>query len=485
MLAARLTSRAARLLDTSVPQDLIFRLPTFEAWAQAALTPSVGSADSATPSQIDADRLGARRGPVSMQQEELLEVEAMLGPSPVNNAVVVVELSHNVEESALRQAFAAVIQRHPMLMASFDVAGEDTVMTDANVGIAADGTWFETSDGHSTERIRKQVARTALAPFDLASGPLVRVQLIRRADAPDLLALHAHHAVMDGVSAQLVLDEVDRAVGSGAFAPPPEATYVDYALWQRENLDKSIADAAGHWRSVVRRLAAAGVGIDDDPSAGPAPLGRVHCEIPAGTLDAARVGFPELGVTDFVLLSAAVARTIGRIAARDMVGIGILCENRSQPEFEAVVGPFATSSLLPVEIPAAGPGADLQLVRTLVEGIDAARRWAGLPLPIAVRDAAAEAGIDSADELVDVVVSIDYSERHPGAGALGLRRLFDIERPVVGIALSRPPSVLAVVDPDGSMRIAIDHRATPHATELAEALADGISRELVALASTR
>ncbi|MDQ1102848.1 condensation domain-containing protein [Nocardioides zeae] len=488
MLAARLGMRATRAIGAEVPPDLVFDSPTFGAWVEAVLRYREALADDETP--IVAGHkpapapAAARLGPVSLQQEELLSVDRALGPSPINNAVAAVEITKDVDEAVLRVAIDAVVARHPALVAVFDdglkqmrLPGEQAVDGDQRT------IPVEVCALSDVDRVRARVARGALTPFDLGSGPLLRVQWVQRTDDPDILALHAHHAVFDGVSAEIVLDELDRAAAGEALPPEEHATYVDYAVWQGEHQRAVGAEARVYWRDVVRRLIRSGAGLDTDDSAHTvSPVARLHRQLPAEVLHAGRSRFAQFAVTDFALVAGATARAVGRATGRDLVGLGVHFDNRDVAGFERVVGAFATSSVLALGWDVSGPDSDLQLLRSVVEGVAASRRFAHLPLPVAVAPAADEAGVDSVDALVDAIVTVEQGEASIGVGSLGMRRLFDTERPVAGAALSRPPTVMAVVSPSGAVDVVVDHRAAPAAASFADRLADGVVNELYVLA---
>src|SRR6185295_18211622 len=67
----------------------------------------------------------------------------------------------------------------------------------------------------------------ALAPFDLARGPLARFSLLRRAAEDHVLLLTLHHVVADGWSMGVLLRELAEHYAAGAAArslrlvPPP------------------------------------------------------------------------------------------------------------------------------------------------------------------------------------------------------------------------------------------------------------------------
>ena len=80
-------------------------------------------------------------------------------------------------------------------------------------------------------RVEQEVAR----PFDLAQGPLLR---LRQGRDEHVLVLVMHHIVSDGVSMQVMVDELVALYdafdqGQAPRLAPLPIQYADYAAWQR------------------------------------------------------------------------------------------------------------------------------------------------------------------------------------------------------------------------------------------------------------
>src|SRR6185437_2565624 len=110
--------------------------------------------------------------------------------------------------------------------------------------------------------LRELIGTEALRPFDLATGPLMRVSLIRLGtpcrqtpavrspdDRPETAVRHVllavfHHVIFDGWSANVFLRELAalyRQCASGEGEPSGldqlPVQFADYALWERARLD--------------------------------------------------------------------------------------------------------------------------------------------------------------------------------------------------------------------------------------------------------
>src|SRR5262249_34401345 len=89
----------------------------------------------------------------------------------------------------------------------------------------------------------------ATEPFNLITGPLLHVTLVRPADrARAVVLVSVHHIVADGWSMELLLRELE-ALYRGQTLPPLLLQYADFAVWQRAELNGDrLAALEAHWR---------------------------------------------------------------------------------------------------------------------------------------------------------------------------------------------------------------------------------------------
>src|SRR6266699_2980714 len=101
---------------------------------------------------------------------------------------------------------------------------------------------------------RPLLAADAVAPFDLAAGPVIRACLVRLAADEHMLVLSVHHAVFDEWSEGIFKRELTalyQAARSGESdrLPPLGVQYADFAVWQRGWLTAEVLDGQlAYWR---------------------------------------------------------------------------------------------------------------------------------------------------------------------------------------------------------------------------------------------
>ncbi|MEM9493400.1 MAG: condensation domain-containing protein, partial [Myxococcota bacterium] len=89
-------------------------------------------------------------------------------------------------------------------------------------------------------------------PFDLRSGPLWRVQLVRVAARHHILYLNAHHIICDGWSMGVLARDL-----ADLYSERPLSAlsiqYTDFARWQRRrDSDEAAAELVAYWRDHLR-----------------------------------------------------------------------------------------------------------------------------------------------------------------------------------------------------------------------------------------
>src|SRR5581483_4466356 len=96
-----------------------------------------------------------------------------------------------VDRPALRRALDAVVSRHPALRTTFTVRDGEPVQVVRPHGYAV----LRERDVPA-ESVADALVAAAREPFDLARGPLLRLDLVRHPDG-EILLLAMHHIISD------------------------------------------------------------------------------------------------------------------------------------------------------------------------------------------------------------------------------------------------------------------------------------------------
>ncbi|WP_262880283.1 non-ribosomal peptide synthetase, partial [Pseudomonas paralcaligenes] len=276
------------------------------------------------------------------------------------NLPMAVRLNGELDGEALQCAFDALVARHETLRSLFseqDGHVRQRVLEPFAVAIATDDlTALESSERE--EQVCKRVDAEALAPFDLARGPLLRVQLLKLEEQEHVLLLTLHHIVADGWSYNVLIDEFIRlydAACSGAEADlqPLPIQYRDYALWQRNWLEAGEQDRQlDYWRSKLGDdHAPLELPIDHPRPLSPSYRGaRYEFQVAPALADRLRGLAREQGATLFMVLLSAFKLLLQRYSGQTSIRVGVPVANRNRTEVEGLIGCFINTQVLHTEI---------------------------------------------------------------------------------------------------------------------------------------
>jgi nonribosomal peptide synthetase DhbF len=172
-------------------------------------------------------------------------------------------------------------------------------------------------------------------PFDLTTGPLLKVRVIDTRDG-QILTVTVHHLVFDGASVALFMSEVRRYyAGEDSAAAPSQ--YREF-MQAREQADQAGADQAGLGRRAQQLLGAP----SRLPLPAPAraePHGRVPLKLPDDVLQQIRPLQERHGMSWFMVAAAALAAVLHRRTESDDLTLGFGADIRPGREFATVMGP--------------------------------------------------------------------------------------------------------------------------------------------------
>ncbi|CAO3408743.1 amino acid adenylation domain-containing protein [Azospirillum largimobile] len=261
-----------------------------------------------------------------------------------------------LDPALLEAAFAHLTDRHEALRTSFaERDGQPVqVIHPRQAPVPATIDLSALAPAERETRARDLARDEALAPFDLGTGPLLRLTLIRLAAEDHLLLVTLHHIVADGWSVERFLAEFARCydalrAGRQPALPALPIQYADYAQWQRDWLEAGERDRQlAYWRD---RL-----GTDHPvlalPLDRPRPAvlgahgGTVTFRLGAQRSRELKTLAQARGVTPFVLLLAAFKLLLMRHSGETDLRVGVPFANRNRVETEGVVGFFVNTLVL-------------------------------------------------------------------------------------------------------------------------------------------
>ncbi|MEV6869097.1 condensation domain-containing protein, partial [Streptosporangium subroseum] len=352
LLATQVVSRVRAAFDVEVPLGALFDHPSV-----AELAPLIdGSAwDTLAPPIVPVGR--DRPLPLSFAQQRLWFLDQLEPGSLEYNVPLALRLTGPLDAAALSAALDAIVERHEVLRTRLvPVEGVAYQVIDPPAGLGL-GVVDLTGEPDGMVRAQEMVAADAVAPFDLAVGPLFRGRLIRLGSDDHVLSLCLHHVVSDEWSANVLRRELSALYGAfsrGEASPlsPLAVQYGDFAVWQRDWLQGEVLEGQlGYWRE---RLG--GASVLELPTDRPRPAVRsstgasVPLEVPEATVAGLRAVTRETGATMFMTLLSAFTVLLGKYSGQDDVVVGTPIANRNRGEVEDLIGYFVNTLVLRTDL---------------------------------------------------------------------------------------------------------------------------------------
>jgi surfactin family lipopeptide synthetase A len=311
--------------------------------------------------------------PLSYAQGRLYFLSRLAEGSAFYNVPVALRFEGELRRDAFREAFAALWARHDGLRTYFPTRDGDPVQ---EVLPVKDVPYVQTHLDDGTQSVDTLVDEESSQPFDLVRGPLVRARLVRLGADSHIFLMTMHHAVSDGWSMRVVLDELMAlyrafAKSEPSTLPPLSCSYADYTLWQRSWLAGAELEAQlSYWRQKLRDVPALDLPTDRPRPAAQSFRGARHQMAWSPELSQAiRALARAEGMSLFMVLLAGFDVFLARSSGQPDVIVGTPIANRTTTELEGLVGCFANTLALRVDLSGAVSFADvLHLVRETTLG---------------------------------------------------------------------------------------------------------------------
>ncbi|WP_326546127.1 amino acid adenylation domain-containing protein [Mycolicibacterium sp. ND9-15] len=347
LLATKLVAGVRAAFNADIGVREVFELGTVAALAQRI--DAASNAGRTRPRLVPVPHDGPL--PMSASQLRMWFQYRIDGPSPVNNIPFAARIEGPCDADAFVRAVRDVVARHDVLRTTYreiDGAPYQFVNDELDVAVrrtdGADAAWLQTE----LDKERRHV-------FDLEHDLPVRAAVLATPDA-HVVSLVVHHIAADHWSALVLFGDLltayrTRRAGHAPGFAPLQIQYADYAAWQAARLAESdgpLAAQRDYWR---RQLA----GLHEDPGLAPdfprpPVLSGEGDAVEFGIDAAARAKIAELGrelgVTEFMLLQAAVAVALHKAGERPDIPLGTPVAGRTEAALDPLVGFFVNIVVL-------------------------------------------------------------------------------------------------------------------------------------------
>ncbi len=358
LLAAQAMSQLTRETGVTLSMRRLFEAPTCRALAKILDEARTGSAQSESIPHRAPDALA----PLSPMQQRLWFMEDMNPGTSVYNLPSCFRLRGQLDAPALNRALNAIAERHTTLRSTLDwIDGELCQSVQSNLVFDLTPTDLsQTGASEREEQLLRSLHAAAAVPFDLRKGPLVRASLFRLGTTENVLFFMPHHAVWDGWSFDVFLDELDRlyaAFSRGEPGPlaPLTTTYGDFAAWQKQWLTgRELEEQTRFWlEQLSGELPVLDLPTDNARPANMTFAGATEAfELDGRLVEQLGELGKRCGATLYMVLVAAFDVLLARVTGQNDIILGTPIRGRSRPELEPLLGYFVNALVLRTQVDA-------------------------------------------------------------------------------------------------------------------------------------
>ncbi|MEK8079861.1 amino acid adenylation domain-containing protein [Pseudomonas sp. XK-1] len=293
------------------------------------------------------------RLPLSFAQQRMWLIGQLEPDSSAYHMVGAFSLEGELDRAALVAALELILARHEALRTRFvESDGQPWQVIDPPGALALEERDLRGEPQQLEVVTREQAARA----FDLARGPLLRVQLLRLDDQQWRLQVVTHHIVSDGWSIGVFSAELAQAYAALCQGQPANLAelpvqYADFAIWQRAWLEAGEGARQLHyWRERLGGEQPV-LALPYRQAAGQMRHAvRLGQALPAGLSARLRGLAQSEGATLFQLLLAAFQLLLARYSGQRDIRVGVPVANRQRGEIAPLIGFFVNTQVLRAEL---------------------------------------------------------------------------------------------------------------------------------------
>ncbi|NLC69746.1 MAG: amino acid adenylation domain-containing protein, partial [Desulfuromonadaceae bacterium] len=340
LLAIRLINTIAQTFAVEMPLKALFENPT-----PASLLEKIAA--SANTDFLPLKKSGLKEAPLSFAQTRFWFLDRFEGESGGYNIPAALRIGGDLDLGALEKSLGFLLARHDTLRTVFRESSSGAI-TQRVLDPVPFVLPLETA---VESELREKLAEESSRPFDLTRGPLYRFRLFRIGTGDHVLSINIHHIVFDGWSFGILFEELASCYeafrsGENPLLPEPPATYLDYAIWQRQWLDGVRLDRhSRYWKEKLAGIPA----LLSLPTDRPRPEilsshgGHVPATLGVPLAEALSGLARSRGVTLFMALETLWAVFLAKYSGMEDIVVGTPVSGRVRPEIERITGLFVNT----------------------------------------------------------------------------------------------------------------------------------------------
>ncbi|MEW6736015.1 MAG: amino acid adenylation domain-containing protein, partial [Acidobacteriota bacterium] len=354
LLAIQVISRVRAVFSLELPLRSLFETPTVAGLAEQIQILKRTEQGLLVPPIMPITR--EQKLPLSFAQQRLWFLNQLEPNSTAYNISTALQLKGNIQLSALEYSFNEIIQRHESLRTTFkNIDGQPYQVISPNqyFKLEVDDLTHLPKSTREAEARRLAIVITQRS-FNLETGPLFNIELLRLDEQDHVLVLSMHHIITDGWSMGILMEEWTECYkayceGKQVLLSNLIIQYADFAYWQREWLQGEVLiQELSYWK----RQLGGSLPVLQLPTDRPRPAVQSHRGA-RRSLTLSQDLSMELNklsqhqnVTLFMTLLAAFKTLLFHYTGQTDIIVGTPIANRNQVAIERVIGFFINTLAL-------------------------------------------------------------------------------------------------------------------------------------------
>ena len=356
LLAMRVLSRIHATFQVELPSQTLFATHDLSDLAQTIEVARL-QGHNEMPRLEPLPRSGPL--PALPVQQHLWFLNEMVPDHPIAFVPVLLRFSGPLDIAVLEKSIQTIVQRHEILRTTFKIAQGQIVQVIApSFSLQLRISNLESIPEPAREdEAQRLIEHLIYRRFDTRKGPLFRVHLLRLEEYNHLLLVVMHHIIGDGWSLGVFFNELmmhyeKLQSDSSVSLPSLPIQYADYVLWQNKWLQGEVRQKQlDFW---TKQLADAPTTLL--PTAGSHSATRPYqssvfrIELPSRLISSLREMSQQEGITLFMTLLTGFSALLAQRTGESDLLIGTTVARRTKKEIEPLIGSFAETLALRIDL---------------------------------------------------------------------------------------------------------------------------------------
>ena len=202
-----------------------------------------------TPPKTAAAKRFLKTVPIAFGQSRFWFLRQLLEDQTTSNVAFYYGVTGQLRVADLERAIRIVTARHEALRKCF-IEHETEADQAYQKVMSSSPLRLEYKQIQSMEDLSKEYAGLRKHVFDLANGEMIRLVLLSLSSSSHYLLVNCHHILMDGVSVQVFLSDLEKAY-NGRYLGSPPRQFPDFSRAQRQAYEEGeFSDELKYWQRV-------------------------------------------------------------------------------------------------------------------------------------------------------------------------------------------------------------------------------------------